>query len=156
MRKNFRNKIIPLLQAGFTPKDILLRVDCSSAIITYYVKQLKMQLFKRGRKRGPVNKKLHQQIKNYSEIGMPHTRIAELFGISHQRVDQILNPHKHRARGALNHYVNKGKIIKPKKCSKCCSVSNIHGHHYDYEKPLDVEWLCGKCHGKIHSLNPIA
>lgn len=44
-----------------------------------------------------------------------------------------------------------GRLIKPSICSECGANKNIQAHHYDYSKPLDVTWLCGKCHKAIHS-----
>jgi len=31
-----------------------------------------------------------------------------------------------------------------------CGEENVHAHHYDYEKPLDVSWLCPKHHSLLH------
>jgi hypothetical protein len=42
------------------------------------------------------------------------------------------------------------KLKKPTTCSRCGSEGNIQGHHEDYDRPYDVEWLCPKCHGKEH------
>lgn len=35
-------------------------------------------------------------------------------------------------------------------CVACGAGKNIHAHHEDYGKPLDVIWLCGSCHIKCH------
>jgi len=41
-------------------------------------------------------------------------------------------------------------LIKPKYCSKCHTIGRIEGHHNDYTKPYDVEWLCHACHFLTH------
>lgn len=46
--------------------------------------------------------------------------------------------------------VMRGKIIKPTHCEVCGTDSTLHGHHNDYTKPLDVQWLCPGCHAFIH------
>ncbi len=58
---------------------------------------------------------------------------------------------KHKARGVLNKALKSGKILKPLNCSTCEKLGRIEGHHDDYEKPLEVIWLCTSCHGKLHS-----
>jgi predicted ATP-dependent endonuclease of OLD family len=60
---------------------------------------------------------------------------------------------KYMARLLLHWAILKGKIGKPNKCSKCGRIANrryIHGHHFDYSKPLEVIWLCVKCHTEEH------
>ena len=48
--------------------------------------------------------------------------------------------------------VKTGYLKKPNKCSKCNKICKIQGHHKDYEKPLDVIWLCAICHGETHRI----
>jgi hypothetical protein len=62
---------------------------------------------------------------------------------------RMMTDEKNLARTALANAVRKGIIIKPKNCSKCgkeASGRALHGHHKDYSKPLEAEWLCIKCH----------
>src|SRR5208282_918645 len=50
--------------------------------------------------------------------------------------------------------IKSGRLVRPDKCGKCgCpdkpgsdGRTTIHAHHHDYSKPLEVEWLCAKCH----------
>jgi len=48
--------------------------------------------------------------------------------------------------------INNGKLVKPKKCSKCGKCGTIEGHHPNYNKPLEVIWLCRNCHRELHQL----
>jgi hypothetical protein len=53
------------------------------------------------------------------------------------------------ARVLVYRAVKSGKIQKPQACYLCGKIGYIEGHHSDYAKPLDVEWLCQDCHTNI-------
>lgn len=67
-------------------------------------------------------------------------------------------PDKNAAKGSLCAAVRSGRIVRPTVCSACGETpqpgsdgrTQIHGHHPDYSKPLEVEWLCVTCHKKRH------
>jgi hypothetical protein len=45
--------------------------------------------------------------------------------------------------------IRRGTIKKPDACSACATASpRLEAHHTDYSQPLNVQWLCTKCHGK--------
>ena len=69
-----------------------------------------------------------------------------------KKQDAAKDPIKKKARAALRNAVVSGTVIKPKSCSRCGITDKpLHGHHFDYSKPLEVLWLCKKCHGLEHS-----
>ena len=57
-------------------------------------------------------------------------------------------PDKYKARTALGNAVRDG-ILKKQPCRDCGSL-DVHGHHEDYSKPLDVIWLCPVHHAALH------
>ena len=63
------------------------------------------------------------------------------------------NPEAYRAQCAVNNAVRDGRLDR-KPCEVCASTSAVHAHHKDYAKPLDVVWLCARCHHRLHALFP--
>jgi len=61
------------------------------------------------------------------------------------------HPDRVRAGNAVRGAVFRGTLDKPESCLRCgASGVRIEGHHHDYSKPLDVEWLCRPCHAAEH------
>ena len=58
--------------------------------------------------------------------------------------------HKRVARQRLNSRVRSGRILRPARCGQCGRYAKTEGHHKDYSRPYDVEWLCSVCHGERH------
>lgn len=47
----------------------------------------------------------------------------------------------------------KGELV-PALCAHC-GAANVEAHHDDYSRPLDVIWLCRRCHAGRHSFRPL-
>lgn len=63
------------------------------------------------------------------------------------------NPVKRAAHIILSNALKGGLLVKPSQCQRCGvrPVSrHLHGHHRDYNFPLDVEWICLWCHIDEH------
>lgn len=63
------------------------------------------------------------------------------------------HPEKARAHNLVGLAVFHGKLQKPSHCEGCgqpFEKAKLQGHHEDYERPLEVEWLCLSCHRKRH------
>lgn len=63
------------------------------------------------------------------------------------------HPDAYRAQTAVGNALRDGKLRKDP-CAICGATSHVHAHHTDYKKPLDVRWLCAKCHHRIHAAFP--
>lgn len=62
------------------------------------------------------------------------------------------NPEKWLAHRKVELAVRQGKLKKPMRCT-CCGGSSelMHAHHFDYDFPLMIQWLCPKCHKERHT-----
>lgn len=70
-----------------------------------------------------------------------------------EKYNQHPETHKKKlAKWAVKRAVKVG-ILTRGCCEKCGSSENIHGHHCDYDKQLDVMWLCARCHNEWHRIN---
>lgn len=64
--------------------------------------------------------------------------------------NQALHPELAEAAYKELAWAIKTETIKKQPCEMCGSVINVIGHHKDYNKPLEVNWLCLEHHGSLH------
>ena len=115
-------------------------------------------------------------------VGLSCQQIGEYFGITRQSVYAILKrrnvkmrPQKRhkgdnhffrgvsaddKAQNVLESAIKSGKFARRYVCEVCGDSgemkdgrSKIQAHHDDYDKPLEVRWLCQKCHYLWHKSN---
>ena len=60
------------------------------------------------------------------------------------------NPEKRKANSIIRTAIVYGKIHRPSHCTICNKQCVPEGHHPDYSKPLEVIWVCKKCHTHYH------
>lgn len=70
------------------------------------------------------------------------------------------NSKKKRVQHLTEKALKKGILDNPKICKECGSSkrfkdgrTSIQAHHSNYDKPLEVIWLCQKCHHNWHKNN---
>lgn len=63
-----------------------------------------------------------------------------------------VTPKQRKANTAVGNAIRDGRLVRPSFCSNCNVECIPDGHHFDYDKPLEVWWLCRSCHIKVHQL----
>ena len=106
-----------------------LRPDCKNCVKAYQQSKYGKKLYQKAAKKYSRTKK----------------------GRISQRKHRESSFEKRRAHMALRHAIEIGKAKRPNKCSDCNKKCKPEGHHWDYDKPLEVIWLCKQCHCKLHS-----
>ncbi len=112
-----------------------LRGRCNSCRHQYYLS--------RRKEIAEQHKQRHIEIARYQK------RYAKGHRVTHAEKAkgyQLRYPQKCSARKQLQYAVKCGSIIKPNSCDNCSRKGSVEGHHEDYSRPFDVEWLCTKCH----------
>lgn len=69
-------------------------------------------------------------------------------GLKAQRAARRRNPQKRSARVAVNNAIRDGRLTRLP-CEHCGNPKS-QAHHSDYSRPLDVTWLCFRCHKNQH------
>lgn len=117
------------------------------------------------------------------DAGLSIGDVADFYGVTRQAMHQILGrrgckfrsqkrtgSENHmfrggsvgddRARNITEKAIERGILVRPKTCAACGAGgtmrdgrSVIQAHHDDYNKPLEVRWLCQPCHHEWHKTN---
>lgn len=129
---------------------------CSRKNVDKYRAENPEKIKEQDKKKYQNNKEYYNQ-KNRERSESPERKeyLKKMYNTDKYRSKQRSKYHnckKTKARISLNYHISKGNISKPDVCSICGSSGIIHGHHEDYNKPLDVVWCCEKCHNKIHEV----
>jgi len=71
--------------------------------------------------------------------------------LQYNRQHRIDNLDKAKIRRKTEYLIDSGNLLRQNKCSLCFMDGEIHAHHYDYDDPLHIIWLCSYCHARIHA-----
>lgn len=59
------------------------------------------------------------------------------------------NPDKRKAHITVGNAVRDGRLLR--QACEICGAKQVHAHHEDYSKPLEVKWLCSTHHAEHHA-----
>ncbi|MEE8143243.1 MAG: hypothetical protein V3T77_09090, partial [Planctomycetota bacterium] len=60
------------------------------------------------------------------------------------------HPKKVEAWNTFKVAIRSGSVVRPNTCEKCGVECRPEGHHPDYSRPLEVVFVCRRCHVAIH------
>jgi hypothetical protein len=87
-----------------------------------------------------------------------HPAAVKTYRATHQESEHIAqaqwrasHPGARKAHNAALNAIRTGRLIRPAACERCgMPHQRLHKHHEDYTRPLDVVFLCPKCHRILH------
>lgn len=89
-----------------------------------------------------------EKARRYREQGKkPVSRVSAKERMRRTRLE---HPEAVRARNLVQHAKRRGDLI-PQPCEVCGS-EDVHAHHDDYSKPLEVRWLCSAHHASVDNI----
>lgn len=93
--------------------------------------------------------KMRQQVLLLYAAGSTQSALARRFGVTRQRINQIVNAKAAKARKTIHDEVS--RKVRPQaytlNCTDCGEPAEEYDHR-DYKKPRKVEPVCGPCNKK--------
>jgi hypothetical protein len=63
-----------------------------------------------------------------------------------RQTDLMRRKLKRAAHVSASNAIRDGRLEKPAACHYCQTIAELSAHHWNYYRPLDVTWLCLRCH----------
>ena len=129
----------------------------------------------------PAKRKDYDEAVGLYNTGLSVGEVAAFYGVSRQSMYKVLKRRgvefrpqlkfgkdnhfyrggvsaSDRAQNILEQAIIKGIVERKTHCEKCGHTGQmkdgrtaIQAHHSDYNKPLEADWLCQKCHHEWHA-----
>ena len=131
----------------------------------------------------PAQRKDYDEAVKMYNLGLSIQDVADFYKVTRQAMWKILKRRGCKFRlqkknGKENHFyrggksasarihdifesaIKRGVVLRKNVCDFCGEApvfkdgrSGVQAHHSDYNKPLDVDWLCQSCHYEWHKNN---
>lgn len=104
--------------------------------------------------RDPEKVRLNDRRRHYRNREVRLARMREWAARNREKANQasavwrLRNPEKRAAHILVGNEKRAGRLV-PEPCEVCGSLE-VHAHHDDYSKPLEVRWLCPTHHSEYH------
>jgi ssDNA-binding Zn-finger/Zn-ribbon topoisomerase 1 len=63
-----------------------------------------------------------------------------------RQTDAVRRKAKKQATNSVSRAIRDGRLMRGTECHYCSATEGIEAHHWTYYRPLDVTWLCKRCH----------
>ena len=71
----------------------------------------------------------------------PHRRAVERWRVANRRLVRIAR----RVQSTVRRAIRSGELVRPDVCEYCGKACKPDAAHADWERPLDIAWLCRRC-----------